>query len=151
MLDIKYFSSNLEIDVRFYEDTLYINSSGLVSTDQYKYNLTDTSQSGYYNLTRVWANTTTGFQNSTYPYKTLLVNQTTDTCTCVDDSIWAVDYADYCWLHTDCSPSKVTGTGIGELILNATLTTNFTIFQDKPTTGKIVIYTSQNGKLKLYP
>jgi len=61
------------------EEAMWWNLSTSSGSDKWVFNITDTSQIGIYNLTRVWANDTDGNEKSTYPYITFNVMGGPDT------------------------------------------------------------------------
>ena len=123
----------------------------------YTIQFNDTTQSGQYNISWIYANTTTGTLNTTYFSDlnfTVSGDAPVDSCTCTDGQQWDVDLSDYCVLSSDCNtlPKTTTFTSVGELILKAELTTNFTILQNLPIgDGEIIIEPTEGGELILKP
>jgi len=83
------------------DDANFIVIAATTELDSYHFNLTDTQQTGIYNMTNVYANTTTGASNFTSPNLNFTISAA-DSCSCPGSGDWRVDCTDNCIITENC-------------------------------------------------
>jgi hypothetical protein len=114
-----------DTDTAIFEEAMYwgVATYSMTPVNKYEINLTSPS-TGTYNLTRVWANLSTRYSNSSYVNLPLTVTGAS-TCVCPStDTNWAIDLSENCVIESTCDigTGNITFINTGTIIFNATIT-----------------------------